>query len=137
PHELVEAELFGYEKGAFTGALARKPGRLELARGGTLLLDEIGDLPRDVQVKLLRVLEGRTFERVGGTETLRLDARVLAATNRDLAEACKAGAFREDLYYRLNVVTIRLPPLRERAEDVEPLVHEMLLAANRRFKRKL
>ena len=137
PRDLIEAELFGYEKGAFTGAETRRLGRMELARGGTLLLDEIGEMPRDLQVKLLRVLETRTFERLGGNETIRLDARILAATNRRLDEAVGRGEFREDLYYRLNVVEIRLPPLRDRREDIEPLIHELLLSTNRRFKRKL
>ena len=137
PKDLMEAELFGYEKGAFTGAVSRKLGRLELSHGGTLLLDEIGDMPKDLQVKLLRVLESRQFERLGSQESLKLDLRLLAATNRNLEDAVSQGDFREDLYYRLNVVSIAIPPLRERPEDIEPLVNEMLLMANRRFKRKL
>jgi len=137
PRDLMEAELFGYEKGAFTGATERKRGRLESAQGGTLLLDEIADLPKDLQVKLLRVLQTRSFERVGGSDSVRLDVRVIAATNRNLDEAVARGEFREDLYYRLNVIEVRLPSLRERVEDIGPLVQEMLVAANRLFKRKL
>jgi DNA-binding NtrC family response regulator len=137
PRDLMEAELFGYERGAFTGADRSKSGRLELAQGGTLLLDEVGDMPRELQVKLLRALEARTFERLGGSEPVHLDARLLAATNRDLEEAIRKGEFREDLYYRLNVVSIRLPALRQRPEDIEPLVSGMLSAANLRFRRKL
>jgi DNA-binding NtrC family response regulator len=121
PETLLESELFGYEKGAFTGAACRKPGRVELAQGGTLFLDEIGDVPPSVQVKLLRLLQERTYERVGGTETLRADLRFVAATHRDLEAMTSRGEFREDLYYRLSVVPIRLPPLRERPGDVEAL----------------
>jgi len=137
PRELMEAELFGYEKGAFTGAVAKKLGRFELAQGGTLLLDEIGELPKDLQVKLLRVLEKRSFERLGGQQSIRLDVRLVAATNRTLADMVARGDFREDLYYRLNVVEVHIPPLRQRLEDLEPLIHEILLACNRRFRRKL
>lgn len=126
PETLLESELFGHEKGAFTGAISRKPGRFELADGGTLFLDEIGDLSPAVQVKLLRVLQEKTFERVGGVETIKVDVRIIAATNRDLAEAIKEGAFREDLYYRLNVVPIKLPPLRERGEDLPLLIDYFL-----------
>jgi formate hydrogenlyase transcriptional activator len=122
PRELVASELFGHEKGAFTGATQRRTGRFELAAGGTLFLDEIGDLPAQVQVALLRVLQEREFERVGGTRTLRTDARVIAATHRDLREAVADGGFREDLYYRLSVFPIEVPPLRDRREDIPALV---------------
>jgi DNA-binding NtrC family response regulator len=127
PETLIENELFGHEKGAFTGADRRQPGRFELAQGGTLLLDEIGELPLAVQGKVLRVLEERTFERVGGGRTLRADVRLVAATNRDLAAMVAAGEFRSDLYFRLNVFPIELPPLRERASDI-PLLAAHLLA---------
>jgi nitrogen regulation protein NR(I) len=137
PPTLIEAELFGHEKGAFTGAVTQKPGRFELAHGGTLFLDEIGELPVDMQVKLLRVLQESTFERVGGIKTLRVDVRLIAATNRDLKKAIEQGLFREDLYYRLNVVPIELPPLRERAEDIPILVDELLRKLNRRLSRNV
>ena len=119
---VIESELFGHERGAFTGALGRKPGRLELAGEGTLFLDEIGDLDPSLQAKLLRALEDREYERVGGTETLCMRARIVAATSRNLAECVRRGSFRSDLYYRLNVFRLRLPPLRERAADVPLLV---------------
>jgi DNA-binding NtrC family response regulator len=123
PENLLESELFGYERGAFTGAVASKPGKFELADKGTLFLDEIGDVPPATQVKLLRVLQEREFERLGGTKTVKVDVRLVAATNRDLREALEQGTFREDLYYRLNVVPIDIAPLRERKEDVPELVN--------------
>jgi DNA-binding NtrC family response regulator len=122
PDNLFESELFGFEKGAFTGAVASKPGKFELADKGTLFLDEIGDVPAPIQVKLLRVLQEREFERLGGTKTLKVDVRLIAATNRDLRAALEEGTFREDLYYRLNVVPIDIPPLREHKEDIPELV---------------
>jgi DNA-binding NtrC family response regulator len=122
PENLLESELFGYEKGAFTGAAASKPGKFELADKGTLFLDEIGDVPPAIQVKLLRVLQEREFERLGGTRTVKVDVRLVAATNRDLRAALEEGTFREDLYYRLNVVPIDIAPLRERKEDIPGLV---------------
>jgi DNA-binding NtrC family response regulator len=128
PAELLEAELFGYERGAFTGATSAKPGRLEAAHRGTLVLDEIAHLPRDAQAKLLRVIERREFERLGGRRTVRVDARLVALTNVDLDDAVRRRAFREDLFYRLNVVRIHLPPLRERREDVAPLAEKFLSA---------
>ena len=126
PDNLFESELFGYEKGAFTGAVATKIGRFELADGGTLLLDEVGELSLKSQVDFLRVLETKEFRRLGGTKLIKVDTRILAATNRNLEMAVKQGEFREDLYYRLNVVPIRLPPLRERADDVPLLVDRYL-----------
>jgi DNA-binding NtrC family response regulator len=123
PENLLESELFGFEKGAFTGAVASKPGKFELADKGTLFLDEIGDVPAAIQVKLLRVLQEREFERLGGTKTIKVDVRLIAATNRDLRAALEEGTFREDLYYRLNVVPIDIAPLRERKEDVPDLVN--------------
>lgn len=131
PPTLLESELFGHEKGAFTGATERRPGRFELADGGSLFLDEIGDIDAAIQVKILRVLEQRTFERVGGRETLEVDVRLMAATNRDLKQRVEEGAFREDLFYRLDVVTISLPPLRERTEDIPLLVRKFLEEFNR------
>jgi DNA-binding NtrC family response regulator len=118
---LLESELFGHERGAFTGAIGRREGRFELAGGGTLFLDEVSEIPPSIQIKLLRFLQERTFERVGGNETLKVDVRVIAATNRDLRQRISEGAFREDLYYRLNVVTLELPPLRQRASDIADL----------------
>jgi DNA-binding NtrC family response regulator len=126
PENLLESELFGYEKGAFTGATTSKPGKFELADKGTLFLDEIGDVPPAIQVKLLRVLQEREFERLGGTRTIKVDVRLLAATNRDLRAALEDGTFREDLYYRLNVVPIDIPPLREHKEDVPGLANLFL-----------
>jgi DNA-binding NtrC family response regulator len=122
PENLLESELFGYEKGAFTGAAAAKPGKFELADKGTMFLDEIGDVPASTQVKLLRVLQEREFERLGGTKTIKVDVRLVAATNRDLRAALEQGTFREDLYYRLNVVPIDIAPLRERKGDIPDLV---------------
>ncbi|HKS80400.1 MAG TPA: sigma-54 dependent transcriptional regulator [Candidatus Acidoferrales bacterium] len=126
PETLLESELFGYEKGAFSGAASSKPGKFELADKGTLFLDEIGDVPAAIQVKLLRVLQEREFERLGGTKTLRVDVRLIAATNRDLRAALEEGTFREDLYYRLNVVPIDIPPLRDHGEDVPALAEFFL-----------
>src|SRR5713101_6180877 len=126
PQELVESELFGHERGAFTGAIERKLGRLELADGGTIVLDEVAALTPPIQSKLLRVLEERAFERLGGTETLHIDARLIALTNADLAKAVAGGRFREDLYFRLNVLTISVPPLRARPADLLPLAEHLL-----------
>jgi Nif-specific regulatory protein len=126
PSDLIESELFGYERGAFTGAHATKKGRFELAEGGTLFLDEIGDLNPSTQIKLLRVLQAREFERLGGTETIRTDLRLIVATNKDLEKAIADGSFREDLYYRLNVFAIFVPPLRERKPDVLLLADHFL-----------
>jgi nitrogen regulation protein NR(I) len=126
PESLLESELFGHERGAFTGAVARRIGKFEQAGGGTLFLDEIGDIPHSTQAKILRVLEEKEFQRVGGNETIRTDVRLLAATNRDLEKAMADGKFREDLYHRLNVVTIQLPPLRERCDDIPKLVDYFL-----------
>jgi two-component system, NtrC family, response regulator AtoC len=126
PDTLIESELFGFEKGAFTGAVHSKPGRFELADKGTLFLDEIGEIPVEMQVKLLRALQENEFERVGGIRTLKVDVRVVAATNRDLLKDTEQGRFREDLYYRLNVVPLQLPPLRDRREDIPALVAHVL-----------
>ena len=134
---LLESELFGHEKGAFTGAVAQKKGKLELGEGGTVFLDEIGELAAPLQAKLLRVLQQREFERVGGTTTHRLDVRLIAATNRDLAAAARQGSFREDLYHRLNVVALRVPPLRDRAEDIPALASHFLERACARCHRRV
>jgi len=133
PRDLIESELFGYEKGAFTGAVTSKPGRFELADGGTLFLDEIGEIPVNMQVKLLRVLQEQEFERVGGIKTIAVDVRLVAATNRDLAIEIERGAFREDLFYRLNVVQVHLPPLRERKSDIPLLVEHFVRRFNGRL----
>jgi two-component system response regulator AtoC len=132
PEGLIESELFGHERGAFTGADRQKPGRFERAAGGTIFLDEVGELPLSAQAKILRVLQQREFERVGGTETLRTDARVISATHRDLAKEVAAGRFREDLYYRLNVARIVIPPLRDRPEDIPALAEHILRRVERR-----
>jgi two-component system, NtrC family, response regulator AtoC len=137
PPTLIEPELFGHEKGAFTGAVSAKPGRFELADGGTLFLDEIGELTVELQVKLLRALQESSFERVGGIKTLHVDVRLIAATNRNLEEAIEQGEFREDLYYRLNVVPIPLPALRDRAEDIPRLVEHFLVKFNKRLDRRV
>ncbi|KPK93335.1 MAG: hypothetical protein AMJ94_03470 [Deltaproteobacteria bacterium SM23_61] len=130
PGNLLESELFGHEKGAFTGAIKTKRGRLELADQGTLFLDEIGEMPKELQVKILRVMEEQKFQRVGGTGDVQVDNRIIAATNKDLKQAVEAGAFRDDLFYRLNVITISIPPLRERIEDI-PLLIEYFLKKHR------
>jgi len=137
PKELIESELFGYERGAFTGAVTSKPGRFELANGGTLFLDEIGEIPVEMQVKLLRALQESEFERVGGIKTMRVDVRLVAATNRDLKKLITQGTFRDDLFYRLNVVSIRLPALRERASDTPLLVEHFLKKFNERLKKNV
>jgi transcriptional regulator with PAS, ATPase and Fis domain len=126
PDNLVESELFGYEKGAFTGAQSRKLGRFELANGGTIFLDELGELSLSCQAKLLRLIEEQQFERVGGTESISVNVRIIAATNKDLPTAVTRGEFREDLFYRLNVLMVELPPLREHPDDVLELVHHFL-----------
>jgi nitrogen regulation protein NR(I) len=137
PKDLMESELFGYERGAFTGAVTSKPGRFELADTGTIFLDEIGEVPIEMQVKLLRVLQESEFERVGGIKTTRVDVRLIAATNRDLLAEVEAGRFRKDLYYRLNVVPIHLPPLRERRADVPALVRHFIEKYNKRLNKKI
>ena len=137
PENLFESELFGHEKGAFTGAVTSRPGRFELADGGTLFLDEVGELPRDMQVKLLRALQDRTFERVGGIRSQTVDVRLVAATNLNLEKAVRTNAFREDLYYRLNVVPIHLPPLRSRADDIPLLVDHFIVRFNARLGRSV
>ena len=137
PGELLESELFGHEKGAFTGAYRRKPGRFEFACGGTLCLDEIGEMPRLLQAKLLHVLQDLQFSRVGGRELIRADVRVIATTNRDLEVAMRSGDFREDLYYRLNVVEIHVPPLRERPEAIPELARSFLAQYNQQYARQV
>ncbi len=134
---LIESELFGYEKGAFTGAVSTKPGRFELADKGTLFLDEVGEIPRDMQVKLLRVIQDYEFERVGGLRTIKVDVRLIAATNRNLLQDVKDGRFREDLYYRLNVFPTHLPPLRERREDILPLTDYFIEKFNGKLSREV
>lgn len=134
---ILESELFGHEKGSFTGALKRKPGRFELADKGTIFLDEIGDFTPMIQLKLLRVLQEREFERVGGTETLKIDVRIISATNKDLQKEMKRGAFREDLFYRLHIVPIYIPALRERRDDIRELVNHFVNKLNLRSKRKV
>ncbi len=137
PEGLIESELFGHEKGAFTGALRRKAGRFELANGGSIFLDEVGDLPLSAQAKLLRVLQDKTFERVGGTETIKVDVRIIAATNKDLREEVKKGRFREDLFYRLNVIPITIPALRDRKEDIPLLVEHFLKKFNTHLRKNV
>jgi transcriptional regulator with GAF, ATPase, and Fis domain len=137
PKDLVESELFGYEKGAFTGAVGSKPGRFELADGGTIFLDEIGEIPVEIQVKLLRALQESEFERVGGVRTITVDVRLIAATNRDLKALIAEGRFREDLFYRLAVVPMELPPLRERREDIPMLVGHFIEKFNRRLGKRV
>lgn len=134
---LIESELFGHEKGAFTGALKTRAGRFEQADGGTLFLDEVGEMPLELQVKLLRALQEKQFERVGGNETVKVDVRIITATNRDLRRAVREGKFREDLFYRLNVVFIQAPPLRERLEDVPPLAFHFLQECTRRSNKEI
>src|SRR5947209_7029803 len=137
PTGLLESELFGHEKGAFTGAIGQKIGRFEVANGGTLFLDEVGDIPLELQPKLLRVLQDQEFERLGSTRTIRVDVRVVAATNRNLEEMVAAGTFRNDLYYRLNVFPTVLPPLRDRPDDIPPLVRYFAQKFARRMKKRI
>src|SRR5947207_3080186 len=133
PGELLESELFGHERGAFTGAYRDKPGKFELAQSGTILLDEIGEVPLRLQAKLLHILQDGEFARVGGERILQTDVRVLAATNRDLEVEIRAGRFREDLYYRLNVIAVQIPPLRERRDEIPALIDALLAAANAQY----
>lgn len=137
PENLLEAELFGYERGAFTGAITRKPGRFELADGGTLFLDEVGDMSPSLQTKLLRVLQEHSFERLGGTKSVKVDVRIIAATNRDLEGMVRVGTFREDLYWRLNVVPVFIPPLRERKEDIPVLIDYFLKRFKKEYRKDL
>lgn len=137
PESLLESELFGYEKGAFTGAYTRKPGKFELANGGSFFLDEIGDMPPSMQVKLLRVLQEKEFERLGGTKTIKVDVRIIAATNRNLREAIRDKVFREDLFYRLSVIPIALPPLRNRKEDIPLLCEHFIQKLNKKMPKKI
>ena len=137
PQELIESELFGYEKGAFTGAYRPKPGKFELAHGGTIFLDEIGEISLSLQAKLLQVLQDGEFSRLGGKRDVRVDVRVLVATNRNIDEAVRNGSFREDLYYRLNVVNITVPPLRERKEEIPVLIEYFLDKFQRKYSRKV
>ena len=137
PKDLVESELFGYEKGAFTGAVGSKPGRFELADGGTLFLDEIGEIPVEMQVKLLRAIQESEFERVGGLKTIKVDVRLITATNRDLEQEIARGNFRDDLYYRLNVVPLQVPPLRKRTGDIPLLVTHIIKKFNERLKKNI
>lgn len=137
PESLLESELFGYVKGAFTGAYGDKSGLFEIARGGTIFLDEIGDLPPLLQVKLLRVVQEKTFRRVGGTEEKKVDVRVISATNKNLEEKVKDGSFREDLYFRLNVIPVRLPPLRERKEDIPVLTKHFIAKCSKEFNKEI
>jgi transcriptional regulator with PAS, ATPase and Fis domain len=134
---IIESELFGHEKGAFTGAITSRKGRFELAHGGTLFLDEVEDIPPSTQIKLLRVLQEGEFERVGGNKTIQVDIRIIAASNRDLQEAVEQGTFREDLYYRLNVVNIKLPSLRERKEDIPFLAQFFIEKYNQKYQMKV
>ncbi len=133
PDELIESELFGHERGAFTGATTKRRGKFELADGGTIFLDEVGDMSLKTQAKVLRVLQEQTFERVGGSETLTVDVRVIAASNKDLEEEIRKGTFREDLFYRLNVIPFEVPPLRERKEDIALLAAHFLGLFSREY----
>ena len=137
PETLLEAELFGYTKGAFTGAITERKGRFEEAHGGTIFLDEIGDMPKSLQAKILRVIQSREFERLGSSKVVKADVRIIAATNKNLEELVKRGEFREDLYFRLNVVPIFIPPLRERKEDIPPLVEHFLLKYNSKYSKNI